>query len=52
MTDPIRNLINDRQPTLVIREKAIALGMTTMRDHGIQCLLDGYTTVDEIVKYT
>jgi type IV pilus assembly protein PilB len=52
VTDPIRNLINERQPTLVIREKAIALGMTTMRDHGIQCLLDGYTTVDEIVKYT
>ena len=52
MSDPIRDLINERQPTLVIREKAIALGMTTMREHGIQCLLDGYTTVDEIVKYT
>jgi type IV pilus assembly protein PilB len=52
MSDPVRDLINERQPTLVIREKAIALGMTTMREHGIQCLLDGYTTVDEIVKYT
>ncbi len=52
VSDPIRNLINERQPTLVIREKAIELGMTTMRQHGIQCLLDGYTTVDEIVKYT
>jgi len=50
--DPIRQLINERQPTLVIREKAIELGMTTMRQHSLQCLLDGYTTVDEIVKYT
>ncbi len=50
--DPIRDLINERSPTLVVREKAIELGMTTMRQHGIQCLLDGYTTVDEIVKYT
>lgn len=52
ISDPVRHLINERQPTLVIREKAIELGMTTMRQHGIQCLLDGYTTVDEIVKYT
>ncbi len=52
VTDPIRQLINDRKPTLVIRDKAVELGMTTMRQHGIQCLLDGYTTVDEIVKYT
>jgi type IV pilus assembly protein PilB len=50
--EPVRVLINERQPTLVIREKAIELGMTTMRQHGVQCLLDGYTTVDEIVKYT
>ena len=52
ISDPVRQLINNRKPTLVIREKAIELGMTTMREHGIQCLLDGYTTVDEIVKYT
>jgi type IV pilus assembly protein PilB len=52
VSDPVRHLINERQPTLVIRQKAIELGMTTMRQHGIQCLLDGYTTVDEIVKYT
>jgi type IV pilus assembly protein PilB len=52
VSDPVRNLINERSPTLVIREKAIELGMITMRQHGVQCLLDGYTTVDEIVKYT
>jgi len=52
VTEPIRRLINERQPTIVIRDKAIQLGMISMRQHGIQCLLDGYTTVDEVVKYT
>jgi len=52
VTEPIRRLINERQPTIVIRDKAIQLGMISMRQHGVQCLLDGYTTVDEVVKYT
>ncbi len=52
VTDAIREMINERQPTIVIRDKAISQGMTTMRQHGIQCLLDGYTTVDEVLKYT
>lgn len=52
VTEPIRKLINERQPTIVIRDRAVSLGMVTMRQHGVQCLLDGYTTVDEVVKYT
>jgi type IV pilus assembly protein PilB len=52
VTEPIRRLINERQPTIVIRDKAMQLGMISMRQHGVQCLLDGYTTVDEVVKYT
>ncbi len=52
ISDPIREMINDRQPTLVIREKAIELGMCPMRDDGVRCILDGYTTVDEVVRYT
>lgn len=52
VSEPVRRLINERQPTIVIRDKAVSLGMITMRQHGIQCLLDGYTTVDEVVKYT
>ncbi len=52
VTEPIRRLINERQPTIVIRDKAMQLGMISMRQHGIQCILDGYTTVDEVVKYT
>jgi len=52
VTDPVRELINERKPTLVIRDKAVELGMRTLREDGIRCILDGYTTVEEILKYT
>ena len=52
VTDPIRLLINDRKPTLTIREKARELGMRTMREDGIRNVLDGTTTVDEVLRYT
>ncbi|MGI6496163.1 MAG: GspE/PulE family protein [Kiritimatiellia bacterium] len=52
VSEPIRNLINERQPTLVIREKARELGMQTLREDGVRNILDGYTTVDEILRYT
>lgn len=52
VTDPIRELINQRSPTLIIREKARELGMRTMREDGIRNILDGYVTVDEVLRYT
>jgi type IV pilus assembly protein PilB len=52
ITSPIQHLINESKPTLVIRQKAIELGMRTMREDGIRNILDGNTTVDEVVKYT
>jgi type IV pilus assembly protein PilB len=48
----VRELINQRQPTLVIRQKAIEQGMRSMREDGIRKVLDGYTTVDEVRRYT
>ena len=52
VSEPIRDLINQRQPTLVIRQRAIELGMRTLRQNGIRNILDGYTTVDEVIRYT
>ena len=52
VSNPIRELINARSPTLVIREKARELGMRTMREDGVRAILDGYTTVDEVLRYT
>jgi type IV pilus assembly protein PilB len=52
VTDPIREMINERSPTIQIKNRAIELGMRTMREDGIANVLDGYTTVEEILKYT
>jgi type IV pilus assembly protein PilB len=52
ITDPVRDLINQRQPTLVIRARAIEMGMRTLRQDGVHNILDGYTTVEEVRRYT
>ena len=52
VSDPIRELINERKPTIIIRDKAVELGMRTLREDGIRCILDGHTTVEEVLKYT
>ncbi|OVE75898.1 pilus assembly protein PilB [bacterium E08(2017)] len=52
VTEPIRELINQRKPTLIIREKAVQMGMRTLREDGVRNVLDGYTTVEEVLKYT
>ena len=52
ITDPLRVLITERKPTLVLREKARELGMRTMREDGILNIFDGNTTVDEVLRYT
>ena len=52
ISDPLRELINERRPTIIIRDKAVELGMRTLRDDGIRCILDGYTTMEEVLKYT
>jgi type IV pilus assembly protein PilB len=49
---PIRNLINERAPTVVLRQKAIELGMVTLREDGLRSIFDGDTTIEEVVKYT
>ena len=52
ITDPIRALINDRAPTLVVRQKAVEMGMVTLREDGLRSIFDGDTTIEEVVKYT
>ena len=52
MTDAVRDLINARKPTIVIRDKAVEQGMQTLRADGVRAVLDGYTTAEEILKYT
>ena len=52
ITDPIRELINQRAPTVVIKQKAIELGMTTLREDGMRSIYEGETTIEEVLKYT
>lgn len=52
ITDPIRELINKRAPSVVLKQKAIELGMTTLRQDGLRCIFEGETTIEEILKYT
>jgi type IV pilus assembly protein PilB len=52
ITEPIRTLINERAPTVVLRQKAIELGMTTLREDGLRNIFEGETTIEEVVKYT
>jgi type IV pilus assembly protein PilB len=52
VSEPIRNLINERAPTAVIRQKAVELGMVTLREDGLRSIFDGDTTIEEVLKYT
>ena len=52
VTDPIRELINERAPTVVIRQKAVEEGMITLREDGLRGIFEGSTTIEEVLKYT
>jgi type IV pilus assembly protein PilB len=52
ITDPIRELINQRAPSVVLKQKAIELGMTTLREDGMRSIYEGETTIEEVLKYT
>jgi type IV pilus assembly protein PilB len=52
VSEPVRALINERAPTVVVRQKAVELGMVTLREDGLRGIFEGDTTIEEIVKYT
>ncbi|MEY2539962.1 MAG: type pilus assembly protein PilB [Verrucomicrobiota bacterium] len=52
ITDPIREMINQRAPTVVLKEKAVELGMGTLRHDGLRSIFAGDTTIEEVLKYT
>jgi type IV pilus assembly protein PilB len=52
ITDPIRDLITSRAPTVVIKQKAVELGMNTLREDGLRNIYLGNTSIEEVLKYT
>ena len=52
INDQLRNLITQKAPTLVLKQKAIESGMRPLRDDGLRCIFDGHTSIEEVLKYT
>ncbi|MEP4079246.1 GspE/PulE family protein [Haloferula sp.] len=52
VSDPVRELITDRAPTVVVKQKAMEHGMTTLREDGLRNIYLGKTTIEEVLKYT
>jgi type IV pilus assembly protein PilB len=52
INDTVRLLINEKAPTVVLHQKAVELGMVTLREDGLRSIFDGDTTIEEVLKYT
>ncbi|MGB0408410.1 MAG: GspE/PulE family protein [Opitutales bacterium] len=52
VSDALRELINQRAPTLAIKQKALEQGMRSLRDDGLRAIFDGNSTIEEVLKYT
>ncbi len=52
ITAEIQMLINERKPTQLIKECAVNQGMITMRADGINQILNGVSSAEEVLQYT
>ena len=52
VTQDVVDLISANAPTGKIQEKAREGGMITVREDGLMAILNGETTVDEVLRYT
>jgi general secretion pathway protein E len=48
--EPVRNMIVEKRDAAYIRDRCIEMGMRTMLDDGIDKVLQGITTLDEVVR--
>ena len=51
-TEEIRQLSNERVSSWAIQESAVRNGMRTLRDDGWVKVIDGRTTIDEVMRVT
>lgn len=52
VTDEVRSLVMQRKDGGAIRKLAQEQGMTTFRDHGVQKVLSGVTSIEEVLTNT
>jgi type II secretion system protein E len=50
--DEVRHMINQRQSTLLLRQRARELGMRTLREDGVRKVLGGLTSAEEVISIT
>jgi type II secretory ATPase GspE/PulE/Tfp pilus assembly ATPase PilB-like protein len=50
--DEVRHMINNKKPTLLLRQKARELGMRTLREDGVRKVLGGMTSAEEVISIT
>src|SRR2546421_8617075 len=49
INDPIRGLINQRAPTVTLKQKAVELGMKKLLFDGLRCIFAGDATIEEVL---
>ena len=52
LTETVRALVLQGATLVDLRRKAVDEGMTTLRDAGIEAILAGETTLEEVIRYT
>ncbi len=52
MSEPLRQLLLQKAPTVTLRNKALELGMRSLREDGLDKVFDGLTTLEEISRET
>ncbi|QNN21544.1 type II secretion system ATPase GspE [Planctomycetales bacterium ZRK34] len=52
INNKVRRLVNARQTAAAIKSQAIESGMRTLRDDGVEKVLAGQTTIDEVLRVT
>ena len=50
MTEKIREEVHEKAALQTIKKSALAQGMNTLRENAIKKLLQGITTVDEVIR--
>ena len=52
LEDEVRHMINNRRPTVLLRQRARELGMRTLREDGVRKVLAGLTSAEEVISIT
>ena len=50
--DEVRHMVNNRAPTMHLRQRARELGMRTLREDGVRKVLGGLTSAEEVISVT